>query len=96
MKNEGPNKWEAIGFIMILVGIFLFNFGHHNVDLSFNMLKVSYDHNLSFYAKEDLPFSKIAMPYLDIYMIGSYMELIGLLLSMFGGMIYTAGRISSR
>lgn len=88
--------WESIGLSMIIIGIFIFNFGQHNVDLSFNILKTSYDYQLPFYSMVDLTLAKTRMPYLDIYMLGSYMELIGLLVCMYGGMIYTAGRVNNR
>ena len=67
----------SVGIALIILSISTFYIGFHNVDLSFNVLKMSYDDdNLDFYSSVDRYNLKgDTMTYIDLYILGhNYME----------------------
>ena len=78
-----------IGFGMILSSIWLFETGFHNVDLSRNVLKISYMFDLNYSSFYDVTMERSTIDYDSAYSLGLLQMQVGLFLGIIGTFIFT-------
>jgi len=71
------------------MGLYFFFVGLHNMDLSVNMLKLSYDKDLDFYELGDrYHHTETPIKYVDAYVLATRQVFLGVFLLLIGGIIY--------
>jgi len=78
-----------IGFGMILSSIWFFETGFHNVDLSRNVLKISYMFDLNYSSFYDVTMGRSTIDYDSAYSLGLLQMQVGLFLAIIGTFIFT-------
>jgi len=78
----------AFGFLLIISGVFIFYIGFHNLDLSVNMLKVSYDYKLDFYKMFDTTLGEETISYTGGYILGCRQIILAFFMTLIGALLY--------
>ncbi len=78
----------AVNFGLILAAVCLFFIGFHNLDLSFNMLKLSYDAELDYYSLVDTAMSGKDFSYNHGYIIATRQMMLSFFLGIIGALGY--------
>jgi hypothetical protein len=77
-----------IGFSAVMGGIAVFFVGFHNVDLSVNIMRISYFENLNYSRYVDRTINDKIITYDDGYIIGLRQQIAGLLISLWGTLMF--------
>lgn len=74
----------AVGVFLVVLGVFIYMMGDHNIDLALNAFKSAYDYNLPVYGMCDMNAMGHCISYTDLYMTGQIEEMLGIMLAMVG------------
>jgi len=72
------------GFVIAMCGISLYWMGFHNIDLSYNVMRISYFENLNYEKFYDTTLGGYDVSYDEGYRMGSLMQIEGILLIIAG------------